>query len=409
MFVDIADQSNTTIFPHQPPSKISDTTKFLTIALAIIVFVSAFVILMFFSTTTKDIITMKKSTSINQTQSESLPYPCREPAIPYRKFLFGEFNINQVCLSDFVSEQWLEYLQTVRSNVPLRITDFRNMILPIFRALRTFCNIVSQETTNRLMRFHSDHYISNHLVSPDVFMIQMQISIQDLISSVQTNLISLINAIHMIVEMNSLYSAVNVAMFNNNSSMTQSISYANCTCGDGNFCIIPATFFNTISNQMVWTMPGMYSGCYVFPALAGSTLECLYDQFCLNTLLSQFNSSMPVNPQPLNASITSRFTPTSTVAELVIVRYSENWNFDFSYEAYRDACYPLEYNGTVEDDSYTTESKKPVISTVTNAIGVAGGLLVILQLFLSIGIKLGQTKKTCSVLDTSKIDFFRYN
>ena len=348
---------------------------------------------MFFISTTNDTLMIEQSILFNDIKSTSRSCSCTEASIAYSRFIVGNFVKHHFCSSSFVSPQWLQYLEVARGNTPLLSTDFRNMILPIFKALYSLCYLMDPTARGSLMRFHSNIYNKNQIVSSDLFMTEIQSSIEEFISSTVNDFLSPLHPTYEIIQENVLSTLSIIGSYASNYTMARSISYGNCTCDGSTQCLTPATFYNGISNQILMVVPGMYSGCDPFEALSVSTLECLYDQTCLNSIIGIIpNANVNVNITILTASHLSTFMPTSTVGEILNQMMIDRWNWNISYENYYQACAPMACNSTV--NSYIIERKQPVIFIVTMAIGLIGGLVVILKLVISCIIRAKTRKAT---------------
>ncbi|CAF5044282.1 unnamed protein product, partial [Rotaria sp. Silwood1] len=122
----------------------------------------------------------------------------------------------------------------------------------------------------------------------------------------------------------------------------------------GNQCIYPAgAFYNWTLPELgeaakndpppLFQIPGMMAGCIPLDAMRQSTLECLYNQSCINAISLQPKISQP---KALNASL-SRFPLNSTIGSIFDESlFIESWQNRSSFEKYYAACAPqsLSYN-----------------------------------------------------------------
>ncbi|UJR19732.1 hypothetical protein I4U23_022866 [Adineta vaga] len=104
--------------------------------------------------------------------SSSLKCPCKNLSIPYEEFIDIKVQYNEICLSNFVSQQWIDlfYFQNLSYYHPL---DFRRSAPFKFQLLRTLCQQSKQIIDNNLEQFYSNHFVTNQLVSMNIFNIQM--------------------------------------------------------------------------------------------------------------------------------------------------------------------------------------------------------------------------------------------
>ncbi|CAF1074327.1 unnamed protein product [Adineta steineri] len=111
---------------------------------------------------------------------------------------------------------------------------------------------------------------------------------------------------------------------------------SSCNCATMPGCVEPMSLeLNTGSN---WTVPGMMIGCLPLESMLESTLECIYDQYCLNTITQIF---LAESIQPLFSTRT-RFKPINTTKLTTIASelFIEDWGVEFIYEKYFASCQP---------------------------------------------------------------------
>jgi hypothetical protein len=131
--------------------------------------------------------------------------------------------------------------------------------------------------------------------------------------------------------------------------------------------------YDYVNNKQLFIVPGFYTGCYVVESLLQSTLECFYDQQCIDKLRVCISVSSSVNVTVLDASLSSEYSMNSTIKELVDNLMIKQWNVSSNFENYYNECQPIER-------TYTFETKNDVIYIVTTLFGVAGGLTTVLEL-----------------------------
>jgi hypothetical protein len=139
-------------------------------------------------------------------------------------------------------------------------------------------------------------------------------------------------------------------------------------------------FGDTIKKPL-FIVPGFYIGCYVIEALLQSTLECFYDQECINQLQSYIFWSPSINPRVLNASLSSVYSINSTIGDLIDNLMIEEWNVSTIYETYYNECHPTQC-------TYKLETKNDIIYIFTTLFGIAGGLITVLKFFIPRLVKL---------------------
>jgi hypothetical protein len=157
--------------------------------------------------------------------------------------------------------------------------------------------------------------------------------------------------------------------------------YGDCYCAVSAICAVPSAIFNSSSKTIIFSVPGLYIGCFVIEALLQSTMECFYNQTCINQLRSYLVSSLPMNVTALNSSLPSQYFINSTIEELLDNLMVEQWNSSLMYDSYYNECQPAQC-------SYTYVTKNDIIYIVTTLIGLVGGLITALKLVVPRLVKL---------------------
>ncbi|CAF3506069.1 unnamed protein product [Rotaria sp. Silwood2] len=150
--------------------------------------------------------------------------------------------------------------------------------------------------------------------------------------------------------------------------------YSNCRCDISLSCIEQSATYDTVdTTTKLFLIPGIYSGCFVMESLLQSTLECFYNQTCIEPLSSYFLSNTSLVITTLDSSLPSRFLENSTIQELVDKLMVEQWNLSMTFESYYSACQPIRC-------TYSYIKKHDVIYMITTMFGLVGGLMTILKL-----------------------------
>jgi hypothetical protein len=135
---------------------------------------------------------------------------------------------------------------------------------------------------------------------------------------------------------------------------TEPLNYQGCSCALSSKCVSPSR--------------RMLTGCYPLEAILQSTLECLYNQQCIDLT----NNFAAMNISSLKSS---RFTLKKNnyliLNELMVEEFISNINI--SYELYFNQCAPLSC-------TYSYVNNNNIIEGITTLIGLYGGLLIICHL-----------------------------
>jgi hypothetical protein len=330
-------------------------------------------------TVTIDTPTLTKYSNLYSKYSQTLACPCKEISIKYKSFLQVNYTLHQVCNSIFVNESFIEYYFTYRLNQTPFHRDFQAIGKYTFAALISFCRLMNKTLAHSLTDFYSNQYISSTITNEQLFSIQINSSFEQFISSTINHLLLSMQIIRDTTQANNLFSGE----LTNYDFLVVSIpedpelsafeyvqpspnNFSNCSCAISALCVEQATIFN---NDDIFLIPGLYVGCYIVEALLQSTLECFYNQICINTLQSYMN--VPA----LDSSLLIRHNESSTIQELVNDLMVEDWNLTITYKDYYGECQPTHC-------SYTYVTRNDAIYIATTIFGLTGGLVTVLKLLI---------------------------
>lgn len=119
------------------------------------------------------------------------------------------------------------------------------------------------------------------------------------------------------------------------------------------------------------TIDGFFGGCFPFDALLASTLDCLYQNECLERLALYFPNLEPMYLQSIGILPSVRRRNIS-VQDLVSNLFIEQWITTFNYTAYFIQCAP-------QQCTYITTDLTNLSYALTIFIGLYGGLTAILR------------------------------
>jgi hypothetical protein len=127
-------------------------------------------------------------------------------------------------------------------------------------------------------------------------------------------------------------------------------------------------------------------------AVLQSTLECYYNQSCVNILHLIIQSTLSFNAIALDPTMSSRYEPNSTMNDIIAKLMVEQWTNTTSHKDYYTQC----ASGTC---TYTYTGRNSRFVAVTTIIGVFGGLTDILKIVVRSGVKIFRSlcKKCCTI------------
>lgn len=351
--------------------------------------------------------------------SDQLQCPCVHIAISYEDFITINPSYHEVCTSDFISQRWIDYLFYENASYYYQL-DFRRSASYHFQILRTLCGQAQQTVEDNLAQFDSQQFITNQVILPKIFDIQINSSIKLFQITTQAGFQNMLKLIRETLINNELFSAIDVRynlQYEGLSfpyvSMYEILYFETqfkgksfgCYCGNNMECKLPKGIYANI-NQYIYAgsnwigivnattsainatilIPGMYAGCSSIESLMESTNECLFNKSCLNTILSYlYYETTPIN---LTTSLNiSRFAPQTPLETIANELFLEDWNINKSYEKYFNQCQPLFCQ-------YTKQQKYDIVHIFTATVSLYGGLRLFLSFLIPIIVKFIRKKES---------------
>lgn len=142
-----------------------------------------------------------------------------------------------------------------------------------------------------------------------------------------------------------------------------------CSCGMFSNCTTQATIMEMNPPRNI-SLHGLKMGCTPSETFLASTLECFYNQSCLD--LIQQSTNYPKSLTALSTTNLSRFSENTTITELIRNLFVESWSAKTNYSTYYEQCSPLLC-------SYISIEKFNILYSVTAILGIQGGLTVVLK------------------------------
>ncbi|CAF1557745.1 unnamed protein product [Rotaria sordida] len=271
-----------------------------------------------------------------------------------------------------------------------------------FQILSILCRISRQAVIDALKEFAATTMLSPSALSRDVVNIYVGTSIEQFQKTTLDSYRSHIHFILSILAEQRFISALRTnfytrsvlgsnnfvtfpAIYPQQIDPTQSSSIQNetCQCDRTNNCIYPAGIYNQsrsiIPNEVfsldaspLFMIPGFQVGCVPQNALFQSTLECFYNQTCLDIVISLTGALRTISPLNISNS-NSRFSPTTTIAILFDNLMIESWENSIDFATYFQTCAP-------KICSYSYVQRLFLIYMITTIVSVFGGIRVTLHI-----------------------------
>ena len=137
----------------------------------------------------------------------------------------------------------------------------------------------------------------------------------------------------------------------------------------------PSSIYGSLHRDVLYSVPGFYTGCYITEALLQSSLECFYNQSCIEQVQSFILSNVSLRVEALDSLLPSEYKSTSTINDLLLQLMIEQWNLSTMYEGYYNECQPAQC-------VYRYETRNDAIYIVTTVIGLIGGLSTAMRIII---------------------------
>ncbi|UJR19158.1 hypothetical protein I4U23_022288 [Adineta vaga] len=339
-------------------------------------------------------------------QFENLPYnvycPCSHISMFYEEFVTIEARFHQVCSSDFVSNRWIRTIFTGSNATYFYGLDFRTYGSASFQALASFCRLSKDNVLQNIVSFNKMSFISPEILSQTEFQSQIDASIEQFQLFASNEFQTQLNFVQDMITLSKLQSGLQTnylfaySAFDNNQFIVyrSSLSYRSrstnsCVCTTDMNCKISSKIYNIFGEARQITnvnnvgslmdINGFILSYLLVNSILFSTLECFYNQICLNKLISYF----PVNDKFIAMTISnkSRFNINSTIKMIVNQLMIEEWITNISYDKYYTKCQP-------NLCTYTIKKKFTFMFILTKLISLLGGLILIIGFIVRYSVRI---------------------
>ena len=335
-----------------------------------------------------------------------LQCPCSQIAIPYRNFVQLEVLLHAVCSSNFIGQQWIDYLFNENIGHYFAV-DFRDAVTGQFQMLAELCRIAADAMTDGLDEFYSTELINFHVLNSITFDALIQASVSELRATIPNTFSQALKVVRAMTFGNQLVSASGsnaifvvyevsekgrwyVAL---RAGFYYGLDKEWCYCTNLATCNTPAAFYNFMAGDDMYKyysymynnpqayVDGWKAGCFPIESLLLSSITCLYNATCLDLICSFINSSMMGNFIPLDTSVISRFSKNITLNSIAEELFIEALEANLSFESYFTECRP-------SFCSYSITKYWSILPIITTILGLYGGLRLVLRLVVPYLIKI---------------------
>ncbi|CAF0796397.1 unnamed protein product [Didymodactylos carnosus] len=331
---------------------------------------------------------------LQQTYPNSLICPCTSLSMSHQTFISIEPVYHQVCLSDFVSSAWIDFLAARQYNLFLFIYDKRYNVNTQFRLLSTLCENAQQTVNDSLRLFLQTQFVSSQVIAQEIFHSQ----INSLIEDWQVNTISRFQLGIQLVRATNQGNKIMNDFYNFNLQVDPTsgqvnvipMNYSNCSCALYDVCSEVMPIFQNTEGPFVierYRIRDFFTGCFPLEALLQSTLECLYNQTCVDDIQIPvipllYNDTL-FNISALNITGQGPNEMIETVESMVSRLMINSWLRNISFTSYYNACAPTLC-------TFQYESRRQTLFVVLTVISVLSGLTTGLKILTLISVRFAE-------------------
>ena len=333
--------------------------------------------------------------SLSDEYSETLSCQCSSVSIERGVFMDVQPIFYPICSSDFVSDKFLQYL-SAQSLVSIHLGYNQ------FRFLRSMCDMINATIIDSFTVFKKRQFVSQEVISSDVFNEQIRDMINEYIISIIHEFITSLSFTKLMTVGNKLMMTygTNVFLTTLTNPLAVEIYFSTYLYGPSCDCLLEACAIPLLilSNSELIDIPGFYIGCYPVDYIMKSDLQCFYDENCTARYLTLYESTRTFNISVLDSPIISLSISTS-INDLLENLFVENWTTSVSHMEYYNQCRP-------SSCSYSISTHNDIITILTITLGFLGGIQIILRFLVPKLVKL--ISRSCIDTETTgKCNFSR--
>jgi hypothetical protein len=328
---------------------------------------------------------------------DTLRCPCSKTAIPYGTFVNVEPSFHQVCSSDFISQSWIDFAFETNTTF-IWPMDIRTSLSPMWQLIAAVCSGAMKTIPDALNEFSSLPLINPLILPEDLLRTKTHTALDLILQVVSDSSMNMLTVFERISKANGLVTGIStnyvaLTLSKRPGGKAQYILQAvaryilqglntTCTCMHAETCPIPGSFYlydmwetsglydlnKLVANQ---TLEGIIVDCTPLQTMLASSLECFYNQSCVDLILSMYSKS--INISKLNQFLPSRFMPKTNIKLLTENLFMEQIINKTLYNSYYHQCAPIYC-------SYTYSSKFDWMYVITILMSLCGGLSIALHI-----------------------------
>ncbi|CAF2169519.1 unnamed protein product [Rotaria magnacalcarata] len=321
----------------------------------------------------------------------TLQCPCSEIAISFDSFLSLSPTYHPVCSSPYVSFGWINSIVgTVNLNFSYSYTDFHMVGEAFFSSIATLCSLAQSTISDDLYIFNQTTLITGSAVSYAELMAHADAALNQFKLNTLAEFKRALSLIQLHTDVMFSTTRGNADLYTSQliSNITQvdridfhsvPTIYGNCSCALSGYCQQQVDMYsngNESTYEIKFPIPNVFIGCFVIQSVLQSTLECFFNETCLNAVQAEISSVQSINVSVLDANST-RFSPETLIGTLIDALMVERWGETIQYSQYYATCAP-------KLCTYTFTAPNNALYILTTVVGLVGGLAVILKFIVSL-------------------------
>ncbi|CAF4440264.1 unnamed protein product [Rotaria sp. Silwood2] len=322
--------------------------------------------------------------------STTLSCPCTKSSIRHDQFILLDLYYHPICTSQFVNQTFISSLSDYKMSeyYPL---DYRIMIVSHFQVVALLCRTITQMVSDAFEEFATRYMITNKALSHSILYAQVTSLVEQLKATTIANIKHINDFLWFNIFQNQIHSGLRTNYFIQviPGAPTQKFIISKyrtlnkaCSCSSSNICVHQAGIYNwtgrggvntstifgdlTIDPPLLLTIPGIMVGCLPYNSLFESTLECFYNQSCIDQVQLFINELLLVTPLS-----SSRFEQNTTVIDLFDDLFIELWIQKINFTDYFQVCSP-------HSCLYSYDRRFNLLYIIVTIISLFGGLKTIL-------------------------------
>ncbi|CAF3993155.1 unnamed protein product, partial [Adineta steineri] len=326
----------------------------------------------------------------------ALSCPCSTISIPYKAFVSNEVSFDPVCTSIFTSRQWIEALYLPNASAYLMM-DFRSTASSQFEILADLCSFSNDSIFQSIKEFGTNQFITVQLLPEDQVQSEVNTAIELIRENLHIQVTSIIQFLEVTTQLNGFVTAIStvysVYIFPVDEDIVSglpiqtadqrgSCATDSITNPAGFYSISYLNFWNSNINHNYIDSPselidalnasanvsGFFEGCYPLVALLESTLDCLYNDSCLEVLPNYFPALNQVNFSSLLRSNGTNISVNDRLSNLFV----NEWLTKVNYSTYFTEC-------AASVCTYTKTDWTSISYTIGLLISLYGSLIIVLR------------------------------